>query len=332
VKSAGSSSEKKLHGKEVEMLGEFQSYMREERRWSGETYNTYTIHLREYLDWYSRDPLTATRQDAKAFLRYLNEPHQVRRGGRTIMLALKASSVQSKIAAVSSFYSWLVREGQIEVNPFSQLDLPDKPGKLPKFLTDPEVELLLNYPASSDLDIRDRALISLLDATGVRVSELEGIDLDSIDWQTQRIHVTGKGDEERIVPFGDSCRDNLRMYLDVRERLAHPKEPALFVNNKGYRLQKSGVQYLIRQIGERVLGKDITPHWFRHTCATSMINGGADYGTVADVLGHKQVDTTRRFYAHTAIERTEEEYRDTHPRARKQKSNLRVLPSSRFVR
>jgi integrase/recombinase XerC len=302
------------------MLVQFQDYMRNERRWSEDTYATYTIHLRQFIEWFDRDPVSATRQDAKGYLRHLNE-----RG-------LKASSVQSKIAACSSFFSWLIKEGFAENNPFSELDLPEKPGKLPKFLTDGEVDRLLTFPANGPRDIRDRAIISLLDATGLRVSELESVDLESIDWDSQRIHIVGKGNQERIVPFGDACRDNLMAYLTVRDRLAHPKEPALFVNDKGYRLQTCGVQWIIRQIGLKVLDKEITPHWFRHTCATSMINGGAEYGTVADVLGHKSVDTTRRFYAHTAIERTENEYRDTHPRAKRQgQPKLRLVRSNRGV-
>lgn len=208
---------------------------------------------------------------------------------------LAVNSVVRRIAAVKSMYRWLKRKGKVKSNPFDSLDLPRRPGRLPHFITPNEFEQLLSFSGDSDLDRRDRALFALLFEAGVRVGELTNLNVDDVNLETHEVYVVanngraGKGDKERIAIFGDRAEALLREYLQARRT----KDDALFVNDKGHRLPPNGIQWIIRTRSLKMLGREITPHWLRHSFATMLINNGVEQSVIQKLLGHANPATTQ---------------------------------------
>jgi len=224
-----------------------------------------------------------------------------------------------KLAAVRSFCTHLCRTGVLDGNPARPIRNPKTPQTLPRFLMESEVEKLLDAPDGSPEGIRDRAVLEVLYATGLRASELTGIEVDDIDLDGRTLRVLGKGRRERIVPFGVHAQRALREYLPVRKRWieAQPSEPAFFVTPRGKALTTAGLRRLLaRGLEHASIAKQVTPHSLRHSFATHLLNAGADLRAIQELLGHASLGTTQR-YTHLSTAQMKAVYDRAHPRARR---------------
>jgi len=232
------------------------------------------------------------------------------------------STLSRRSAAARTFFRWALRTGRIDSDPSLRLAAPKKHRVLPDVLTRANAEALLSVAAvSSDdespLGVRDAALLELLYATGIRVGELTGLDIDDVDFGACVVRVVGKGDKERTVPFGIPARDALRRWLDRgRPLLATASSgPALFLGVRGRRVDPRQVRTVVHGLLEEVPdAPDLGPHGLRHSAATHLVEGGADLRMVQELLGHSSLATTQ-LYTHVSIERLRASYAQAHPRA-----------------
>ena len=229
----------------------------------------------------------------------------------------RATTQARKVAAIRSFYGFARREGMIERDLADLID-PPRPGHyLPEVLAPDEVERILSAPAADPAGVRDAAILELLYACGLRVSELTGLDLDRLNLPGLEVRVIGKGNRERRVPMGEPARERLHRYLTgprATWTAGHPT-PAVFVSQRGGRLGRESVWRLVRRWSEAAgVGADVTPHTFRHSFATHLLEGGADLRVVQSLLGHASISTTQ-LYTHLTGERVREVYSRAHPRA-----------------
>lgn len=241
------------------------------------------------------------------------------------LLALKERSyapatVARKVAAVKSFFSFMVSEGIMKTNPIEGVGSPKIGKALPKPISISQVRRLLEQPvklAGSDAK-RDRAMLELLYASGMRVSELVSLNLDDIDIEGGYVRCFGKGHKERLIPIHQQAASVVEDYIkENRSRLVHSKdERALFVNARGERLTRQGLWQILKEYAKSAeLGADITPHTLRHSFATHMLNGGADLRSVQELLGHANITTTQ-VYTHLTTEHIRSSYEKAHPRAK----------------
>lgn len=234
---------------------------------------------------------------------------------------LAKASISRKLAAIRSFFRYLCREDVLEANPLKGVATPKQDKRLPSFLYREEMECLLEAPdTTAPLGLRDRAVLELLYATGIRVSELVGLNCEDLDFGLGCVRVLGKGRKERIVPVGSYALKAARSWLDNgRPRMAVIKsgrqENPLFVNNRGERLSDRGIRYLVtKYLKAASIRKKVSPHTMRHSFATHLLDAGADLRTVQELLGHVKMSTTQ-IYTHVTKERLKQVYTRAHPRA-----------------
>ncbi len=228
--------------------------------------------------------------------------------------SLSPLTIGRKLAAVRSYASWLCRVGTLQSNPARAIRNPKAPQNLPRFLSEPEIRSLLESPDNSDLGRRDRAILELLYATGVRASELTGLDTDTIDLDQRTVRVLGKGRKERLVPFGSYAAVAVRDYLEVRALWAN-RSAALFLSPNGGRLSTDGLrQLLAKHLGNAAINKRVTPHAIRHSFATHLLNAGADLRAIQELLGHASLASTQ-IYTHVSTTQLKAIYDKAHPRA-----------------
>ena len=237
-----------------------------------------------------------------------------------------ATSIARALVAVRSLHRFLAEEGRIERNPAADVESPKVPMGLPKPLSEAEVEsLLASVVGNSPLERRDRAILEVLYGTGIRISELVGLSLGDVDLTDRVMRVFGKGSHERVVPIGRMAADALSEWLTasgrgalVPERWARRGDAeAVFLNARGGRLSRQGAWGIVRTYADRVgLGDRLSPHVLRHSCATHMLDHGADIRVVQELLGHASVATTQ-VYTLVSAERLRSVYENAHPRARR---------------
>lgn len=231
---------------------------------------------------------------------------------------LSVNSTTRNIIALRGFYKYLIQEEIISKSPIDHIDLPKGEKKLPDFLTLKEVELLLKAPdVSSPLGMRDKTMIETLYATGLRVSELIGVSLNSIDMQRGTVTVLGKGNKERIVPFGDSAINWLNRYLtESRSLILGQKDSKyLFITARGSKMTRQNYWFILKKYAILV-GIDrnrIKPHILRHSFATHLLDRGADLRSLQEMLGHSDISTTQ-IYTHVTSERLKKTHKEFHPR------------------
>lgn len=299
----------------------------------------------------SPNTVAAYRRDLDALLAFVDEKDTGRRGKRAELdvYVLRAwlgdlarrcapSSVARKIAAVRAFGRWMKRKGHARTNPAEQLASPKVRRELPTFLSaedaaavveSPAPDIGFARPALTNVErlrrhasaLRDRALLELLYGAGLRVGELSGLDIGMVELEDGTARVLGKGRKERIVPVGRKAKEALAAWMAARPALAHPRtkflDPrAIFVSTRGRRLGPRQVQLLVRKYGLAGAGRaDLHPHALRHTCATHMLDGGADLRAIQEMLGHASLSTTQR-YTHVSISHLLSVYDAAHPLSR----------------
>jgi integrase/recombinase XerC len=233
-------------------------------------------------------------------------------------LGYARTSIARKAAAVRSLYRYLTRRGLVNANPATLLASPKVPRLLPAVLKRAEAAALVEAPHGADpVELRDRAILELLYASGLRVAELCGLDLGDIDLDHGRVRVMGKGGRERDVPVGDAAVDAMAEYLAEGRRALAPKRasPALLFNRRRKRMSPRDVRQVVERYRKLVLeGRRASPHTLRHSFATHLMEGGADIRAVQELLGHASLTNTQR-YTHVSRGRLFDAYRTSHPRA-----------------
>jgi integrase/recombinase XerD len=223
----------------------------------------------------------------------------------------RASSAARRVSTLKRFYQYCLRERRIKVDPTLKLDPPKRVPRFPKSLSEADVEALLAAPnTATPMGLRDRAMLELLYATGLRVSELVAVKTFEINLDAGVVRVMGKGSKERLVPLGEEAADWISKYLKSRNHKSH----ALFLTNRGAGMTRQAFWHLIRRYGARAIpGKKLSPHMLRHAFATHLINHGADLRVVQLLLGHADISTTQ-IYTHVARERLKALHAKHHPR------------------
>jgi integrase/recombinase XerC len=237
-----------------------------------------------------------------------------------------SATLARKLSAFRSFYRFLMRRGVVKENPASRLKTPKVKKPLPKFLTVEDSFRVVESPSGDRgrderLMVRDRAILELLYGGGLRVSEVEGLTLDRVDLGSANVRVIGKGDKERMVPLGGAAARAIQAWLAVRPQMRSKKKGqdpnALFLGHNGTALSSRQIQNVVRRYGALGAGRgDLHPHALRHTCATHLLDAGADLRSIQELLGHASLSTTQR-YTHVSVDRLMAIYDRAHPLARK---------------
>ncbi|MFC1917629.1 tyrosine recombinase XerC [Chloroflexota bacterium] len=291
----------------------YMTYLRAERNASPYTIRNYTNDLMEFFDYLKSAGIKSLREvDRHVVRRYL---------GYLADKNLVKASIARKLSAIRSFYRYLLREEEIDGNPLASSASPKLDRRLPSFLTVSEVKRFIESPdLSKPVGMRDRALLEMLYASGLRVSELVSLNHNQINLNTNEIRVWGKGSKERVVLMGEPASRALSLYLTQgRPRLLGEKRnTAVFINRYGERLLARRVQKILEKYGKDI-EKRVHPHMLRHTFATHLLDGGADLRVVQELLGHAQLSSTQ-IYTHVTKSQAKKIYLSAHPMAR-QKSN-----------
>ena len=289
-----------------ELLESFIKYLSDERNYSEHTVKAYRGDLENFRDFLLKEEKKIEDTDIATINAYVS----------TLYGKNSPSSVERKVSAIRSFFSYLVRKGLATQNPAKLVRTPKKEKHLPVFLSVDEVFNLVDVKDSrkNPLLVRDRAILELLYSSGLRVSELAGATLADLSMGEAIIRVRGKGNKERIVPVGSKALSALGEYLDMRGALK-PVSKRIFLNSRGGGITTRSVARIIKKYGlVSGISKNVSPHVLRHSFATHLLAGGADLRAIQEMLGHASLSTTQR-YTHLSVERIMEVYDKTHPNA-----------------
>lgn len=290
----------------------FMNYLSVERGLSRNTLESYERDLTHFLDFAAAQSISEVEGISKHHIsRYLL---QLRTQGKAV------ATVTRSMVSIRSFFQFLVRERAIVQDPSIHMETPKQEKKLPKVMSIEEVERLLEAPqASTPAGSRDKAMLEVLYATGIRVSELISLDLEHLNLPMGFIRCIGKGSKERIIPIGRIASDALLAYIGpMRGKFAKEgsQESGLFLNQQGTRLTRQGFWKIIKKYAKEAhILKEITPHTLRHSFATHLLENGADLRAVQEMLGHADISTTQ-IYTHVTKARMKEVYDQAHPRAK----------------
>ncbi len=278
----------------------------------------------------ANNTITAYKQDLNAYLNYLNAEHslqsiqQVKRSHIIAYLAhmqkqnKAVTSIARTVSSIKAFHHFLYRDERIDRDVTVHLESPKRKRRLPRVLSQSEVERLLAQPdESSPFGIRNKAMLELLYATGIRVSELTQLNLNDLHLSSGFLKTIGKGNKERLIPIGSLAALAINRYLEEgRPKIAKNKqEQALFLNRLGGRLTRQGFWKIMKQLAKEAnIKKDLTPHTLRHSFATHLLENGADLRSVQEMLGHADISTTQ-IYTHVTNKRLKDIYKQYHPRA-----------------
>lgn len=284
----------------IDIIREFSNYILK-KNYSNNTYIAYLNDLYYFYLFVKKDLTLVTEDDIRKYLEYLNEKKE------------KITSIRRKISSFKTFYKFLYLNNYIDKKdyPLVKIAYPKLEKRLPKFIYYNDLLDIIDEATRDSDGVRDRLIIEMLYATGVRVSELVNIKYDDIDFNNRRIRVLGKGNKERIVYYGEYAEDVLKEYIATHDR---NRENYLFTNSKGDKITDRGIRYIIDKIMSKLAVKvHVTPHVLRHTFATDMLNNGCDIKVVQELLGHSSLKTTE-VYTHVTNERLKEVYYNCFPR------------------
>ena len=295
----------------MEVINNYLDHLKFERNYSDYTVNNYKndiLEFFEYLKSQNIDYKNLEYSDLRFYLMYLKDEK-----------ADSNSSIDRKLSSLRGFYKYLVSNGIVSNNFFLLVNGLKKEKKLPRYFEYNELEELFKVPdIRTPSGQRDRAILELLYATGIRVGELINIRLSDINFSERQIIILGKGNKERIVTFGDYCDDELRLYLDDGYRKLNVNSlEYIFLNNNGEKITERGIRYILDKLIKKTsINKRISPHMLRHSFATHLLNEGCDLLTVQKLLGHESISATQ-VYTHVSIDRLKDVYFNSFPRARK---------------
>ncbi len=285
-------------------IDKFINYLKVEKNASGHTIKNYSIDLNSFflfLD--GKDIAEVDHLTLRRFLAQLRSK------------AYSKRTIARKLASLRSLFKFLYREGHIKSNPITAISSPKLDKKLPKFLDVGQVTRLILKPDTASIaGLRDRAILETLYSTGIRVSELVGLDTQDIDFISGVVKVFGKGSKERMVPIGEEALGAIRRYNDKKDKREKTRD-AVFLNNRGGRLTDRSVRRMLdKYIQACAIEEKISPHSLRHSFATHLLDRGADLRSVQELLGHMNLSTTQ-IYTHVTMDRLKAVYDKAHPRA-----------------
>ena len=289
-------------------LDDFINYLEYERNYSNNTiiaYKNNILQLINYLESININDIKSVKYETiRGYLSYLHENKY------------KSKSISRMISSMRSFFKYLKVENVITNNPMTLISNPKVEKKLPKYLTINEVESILSAPDMNDaVGVRDAFILELLYVSGIRVSELVNIKLNDIEESQRRIKILGKGNKERYVLYGSRCSELLKKYISVRSNFLKYPNDYLILSKTGRKINTREIRNIINRIKVKAgVSISISPHTFRHTFATHMLNEGADIRAVQELLGHENLSTTT-IYTHLTNEKLRRTYLNTHPRA-----------------
>lgn len=297
---------------EKQYVEEFKTYLSVEKNFSEHTLSAYSSDIISFILWLDGMDLTGVTFDKlREYLHFIQR------------FEYKKTTLARKTASIRTFFKFMFREKYIDSNPALSLSAPKRPKPLPKFLTPEEVEQILNnVKIDTPSGFRNRVILELLWATGMRVSELSGLNFGDLNLEENEIRVFGKGAKERIVLMSNRAKDYLEQYINsARNLIVSPEystpdkseNSPVFINHTGYRLQNSTIRKVINETVERIeLPKKVTPHVFRHSFATKLIENGADLRVVQELLGHAGISNTQ-IYTHISMKHMKDVYENAHP-------------------
>jgi len=301
-----------MHTSALDQLADYLNYLARGRRFSPHTIQSYRrdlVRLNEFCDRHSIQNWGEL--DAAKARRFVAETHSSGSSG---------SSIRRYLSAVRSFYQYLLRQSQVSANPFAGIPAPKTARRLPKALSVEQAENMVsiqNY--EHKLAIRDCAILELMYSSGLRLSELVGLDVNDIDFHDGLVRVIGKGAKTRVVPVGSKARDALRAWLDQRRLWLKGSEAALFIGQQGHRLGPRAIQKRLQFWAKRQLpGTPVHPHMLRHSFASHLLESSADLRAVQELLGHSDISTTQ-IYTHVDFQQLARVYDVAHPRARRKR-------------
>ncbi|MEC9278043.1 MAG: site-specific tyrosine recombinase XerD [Chloroflexota bacterium] len=301
----------------LDRVEQFLDYLSVERGSPANTISSYRTDLLQFAVYFSRDVdeiTTGTIDEIR--------PTVIAEFAVTLRNSgLKPNSTSRKIAAIRSFFAYLHNEGLVSRDPSQDVPLPKLGKSLPHILTIEQARNLVTIPlktSSSNSAVRDEAMLQLSYASGLRVTELVGLNLENVDIKSQRVRCMGKGQKERIVPFHSQASERIQLYLDTARPIfdKNGSTEALFLNQRGGQITRQGFWVILKKYAEiNGLSDAITPHTLRHSFATHLLQGGAPLRHVQELLGHASISTTQ-IYTHLNTDFLREEYETAHPRAR----------------
>lgn len=298
-----------MNNNSIKYLEEFKIYLKSEKNFSIHTIRAYCADVYTFLIW--ADNLNVDEINSKKFSEYLYFIQKIN---------YTKTTIARKIASIRAFYKFLFQEEIIETNPTDALVAPKRPKSLPDFMSEEEVEnILRNVKIETPAGFRNRVIFELLWVSGMRISELSNLNYENLNLEQNEIKVLGKGAKERIVLIPDKTKENLKNYMDnVSDLICKTKkapDSPLFINYNGFRLQNQSIRKALKEVVEKIeLPKKITPHIFRHSFATRLLENGADLRIVQELLGHASISNTQ-IYTHVSSARLKSVYDSTHPRA-----------------
>jgi integrase/recombinase XerC len=279
------------------------------------TVSNYQIDLKQFAEFVNEKHVSLEMVDHLFIRDFLNHLYTQRK--------LSKSSVSRKLACLKTFFRFLVRDGRLKVNPAELISSPRLPKKLPSYLAEAEAATIVEMPqGDSFISLRDRAILELLYASGLRVSELVGLNEDHLDMDQETVRVLGKGRKERIVPFGNYAARALLEYINEKHKQgkAAPDDRGaipIFVSVRRARLNSRDIQRLIARARLGLSAtRRVTPHTLRHSFATHLLERGADLRSIQELLGHESLSTTQK-YTHVSIQHLKREYDKAHPKAKR---------------
>ncbi len=292
-------------------LQEFLSWLQNEKACSVHTITAYSKDLEQFGQFVEQENLQIERLEYRDLRYYMASLQK----GQT----LKKTTVSRKTAALKSFFKFLYREGFLERNPADLLSAPKKEKHLPSVINEIDITQFLDDFLSGEepAQLRDKAIFELLYSSGLRVSELVNLDLNTVNNQKGMLRILGKGNKERVVPIGEQAQCAIARYLESGRPflVKQQEETGLFLNQQGNRLTSRGVEYILEQyIKKGALKYKVTPHAFRHSFATHLLDNGADLRVIQELLGHESLSTTQ-IYTEVSKSHLQQVYLKTHPRA-----------------
>lgn len=303
-------------------LNRFYSYLESERRYSAHTVSAYRRDIKYLIHDLGCDEATVINWDE------INQADIRRCVAKLHRKGLSGKSLQRWLSTIRSLFNFLCRFNRATQNPAVGIPAPKAAKRLPKTLNVDEINQLLNTnlltpdlnnkgSADKDISIRDVALMELIYACGLRLSEVSGLNLNDIDWQQQVIRVTGKGQKQRQIPFGSKAKQAINNWLTIRKLQANENEQALFISLRGSRLSNSSIQKRLKKMAlTQGLNTNVYPHMLRHSFATHILESSKDLRAVQELLGHANLSTTQ-IYTHLDFQHLAGVYDSAHPRARK---------------
>ncbi len=299
----------------LDRIEDFMVYLQIDKKYSENTIDAYHHDLMRYYKYVNeiehKDFGAIKKKEIKNYLKYLNDS------------GLDQRSVSRNISSIRSFYKFLLIEKYVKNNPSDLLELPKRKKTLPQVLSMEEIDRLLDIPLTDPYSYRNKAMLELMYATGLRVSELINLKLHDVDLSMAYVRTVGKGDKERIIPIGDVALNVLKNYMEnYRKLLLKGKvTDALFLNNHGLGMTRQGFFKILKNLAkEKDIKTPFSPHTLRHSFATHLLNNGADLRSIQELLGHSDISTTQ-IYTHISNQRLKENYQNFHPHAKEMKDN-----------